>query len=184
MSFNIMTLPSRIQIAEVTVSVRALVDKGLWAHTACWCRQILYRNWVYYYVLAWDTYIYPLCRIAYGVIQDCTLGTVVLRKGANVRDKIYIYEICYIKQGVIVAEVWEGAVWVRKCLFMEMTMFGWYEEENGIIVQVGCQARICIYTKNWTPVANINYSLAFELKDVNQKMCQNVKTQQFDDTTF
>lgn len=44
-----------------------------------------------------------------------------------------------------VREGGSGAFWVRKCLFMEMTMFGWYEEENGIIVQVGCQARTYIY---------------------------------------
>lgn len=41
-----------------------------------------------------------------------------------------------------------------------------------------------VYTKNWTPVANINYSLAFELKHVSRQKCQSVKTQQISRLNF
>lgn len=86
MSFNIMTLPSRIQIAEVRLGVLARL-----------CRQgvvgaVLVSAGRFYtkielLLCVSMRYIHPLRRTAYGVRQDFTLGTVVLRKGANVRDK-------------------------------------------------------------------------------------------------
>lgn len=61
MSFNIMTLPSRIQIAEVTVSVSSLVDTGMWAQCLLVQADSIPKL-SYYYVLAWDTYTFSMAH--------------------------------------------------------------------------------------------------------------------------